>query len=276
MLGLLRKKKLLVISDFITAIDRQVIARKGEEITPDCLRRIGELQPEGAAVFESFHETYHNMNVSLLLKEAKYAFLQQGARTAKGLEVLGSVSINDLVTEELTWLERQRYHYDHTLATAVLVAMLAADLFDDANRVREAASCALTHDFGINRMPDGLLSKEGSLSATETSILHEHPIYSHILLTYYQMGDPRPNALVALEHHENLLGTGYPKGVRPDSPYSMLIQIADTFDALISSRPYRPARTLHEALVLMKVKTHEGQFDADMFDLLDRCVAPHC
>ena len=50
-----------------------------------------------------------------------------------------------------------------------------------------AVSCALTHDFGITRVPEQILNKVSPLSEQEMKVVREHPIYSFCLLTYYPL-----------------------------------------------------------------------------------------
>ena len=75
-------------------------------------------------------------------------------------------------------------------------------------------------------------------------------------------------ALVALNHHERFDGSGYPRGLaREDIPVEgRIAAVADVFDALISSRVYRPALPLPEALGIMR-EGRGSHFDPEILDL---------
>jgi len=273
MLHLPMKKKGLRVSHFITAIDREVIARKGDKIDDGFIRQLQEMRPTGLTETEPLTETYHLVNISSLLKADKYRFIQNLAtKLAKCESVLAAIRINDLISQELTWLERYRYHYDHTLAVTFFVSLMALRSFEDENGVSQATFCALTHDLGMSRVPVEVLTKEGPLDKVEVNLLSEHPIYGFLLLNYYGLGQPQLNAAVALEHHENFLKQGYPQAVLPEQSITKLIQIADTFDSLISSRPYRPAHELSSAIAVVENRVVSGQLDAEAFALLKSSV----
>jgi len=273
MLHLPRKKKGLRVSHFITAIDREVIARKGDKIDDGFIRQLQEMRPGGLTETEPLTETYHLVNMTSLLKADKYRFMQNlTTKLAKCESVLAAIRINDLISQELTWLERYRYHYDHTLAVTFLVSLMAAESLADEEEVSRAAFCALTHDFGISRVPVEVLTKEGPLDEVERNLLSEHPIYGFLLLNYYGLGQPQLNAAVALEHHENFLKQGYPQAVLSEQPITKFIQIADTFDSLISSRPYRPAHELSSAIAVVEGRMATGRLDAEACELLKSLV----
>ena len=103
-------------------------------------------------------------------------------------------------------------------------------------------------------------------------VVREHPIYSFCLLTYYGYDESDLNAIVAYEHHENLLGTGYPRGVVPELLLSQIIQIGDIFDALISARPFRPAKIPEQAKEIIDEMADRGEIQTDHHKLLQSCI----
>ncbi len=78
--------------------------------------------------------------------------------------------------------------------------------------------------------------------------------------------------MVAYEHHESLLGTGYPRGVVPELQLSQIIQIGDIFDALISARPFRPAKTWEQAIEIIGEMVVQGEIKTDHYKLLQSCI----
>ena len=174
--------------------------------------------------------------------------------------------------KELNYLKRQPYHFHHTFVITAMVTRITYDLYHDENRARNAAAYALTHDFGILRVPETILNNVSPLSKNEIKIVHEHPVYSYILMTYYLGDSENHYSCISLEHHENLLGTGYPKGIVQENVISQFIQICDIFDALITARPFRPAIPLKNALKIMRDEVKAGKINAGAFDLLHSCL----
>ena len=270
---LFKKKNRLEISDHITAINGRVIARKGDRINHDFLNQLLEQRPPDIDSADTIEKSDLISNFESLLDKPKYQFISNSdLKKAQLLRILASIHLNELIMKELTWMERSAYHHHHSLVVALLVARMTLDFYEDENKAREAASCALTHDFGITRVPVGILNKKSSLDAREMKVLREHPIYSYILLTYYGCSDPHLNAQVGYEHHEDLLGTGYPRGIILENLTTQFIQICDVFDALISARPFRPALTSEEALEKITEMVDNGQIDSEVFAVLKNCL----
>jgi HD-GYP domain-containing protein (c-di-GMP phosphodiesterase class II) len=125
---------------------------------------------------------------------------------------------------------------------------------------------ALLHDIGKMGVPDNILLKPGPLTAEEWVIMRQHPQFAYNLLapiTYLQ-----PAIDIPYCHHERWDGEGYPQGLKgSEIPLAaQIFSIADVYDALLSSRPYRPAWTEKDALKY--IESQKGkQFDAHLVDL---------
>jgi hypothetical protein len=107
---------------------------------------------------------------------------------------------------------------------------------------------SILHDVGKIGMPETILLKPGKLSPAEFEIIKEHPERGHRLLA--PIRQLQEAAISVRAHHEMFDGGGYPRGLAGgDIPLlARIISVADTFDALTSTRPYRNARTLEYAL----------------------------
>jgi putative nucleotidyltransferase with HDIG domain len=122
---------------------------------------------------------------------------------------------------------------------------------------------AFLHDFGKVAIPDAILRKPGKLDAKEMDIMKEHCYHG------YQMVKKIPFLVDAAEivysHQERFDGTGYPRGLKgAEIPLgSRIFAVADTLDAIINDRPYRPAQTLQAARAEIE-KWSGRQFDPEV------------
>jgi ribonuclease P protein subunit RPR2 len=122
----------------------------------------------------------------------------------------------------------------------------------------------LLHDIGKIGIPDAILLKPGPLTEEEERQLHVHPVLGEHLVSSipYLTGVARE---VIAYHHERWDGGGYPWGLRGrDIPLAARIfAVADAYDAMTSSRPYRAALSLDEARAEI-ARGAGGQFDPDV------------
>jgi len=113
-------------------------------------------------------------------------------------------------------------------------------------------TAALLHDIGNLAVPEHILSKPGSLSYEEFERVKIHPrVAADILKT---VPFPYPVIPLVLSHHERWDGRGYPGSLRADAiPLgARVLAVADCYTAMLSPRPYRPARTVAEAIATLR------------------------
>ena len=163
------------------------------------------------------------------------------------------------------------YTCGHSERVGLLASRLALAVGlspDEAERYRLAG---LVHDVGKIGISEAVLSKSGRLTEIEFMQIKKHPEIGHqILRDIPLMGDILPGVL---HHHERWDGTGYPTGLKGgEIPLiGRMLALADTFDAMSSTRSYRPA--MPRDAVLSEIRRCSGtQFDpklADVFVTLD-------
>ena len=127
----------------------------------------------------------------------------------------------------------------HCRRTAAL-SQLLAELADCSEpEVRTITQSAFVHDIGKAEIPPSILYKPGPLSSDERKIIQTHTAIGAQALARTR-GTMRTAAVVALQHHERLDGSGY-LGLRSSEihPHARLVAVADVFDALISPRAYK-------------------------------------
>ena len=99
------------------------------------------------------------------------------------------------------------------------------------------------HDIGKIAVPDSVLRKAGPLTRPEWEEMRRHPVTGYEILR--KIDDFKEIAILVRHHHERWDGRGYPDGLSGHDipPGSRVIAVADSIDAMMSSRSYRPAMT---------------------------------
>ncbi len=140
------------------------------------------------------------------------------------------------------------YTAGHQSRVAELAVAIARELNLPEDRVHYIHTAARLHDIGKIYVPSDILSKPGKLSAIELEIIKTHSSGSYQILKSIDL--PGPIALIALQHHERLDGSGYPDGLKGDEIMfeARILAVADVVEAMVSHRPYRPALGIDRAL----------------------------
>ena len=157
------------------------------------------------------------------------------------LDIAGEVYIPETVLNSVFLFRKSDiYTYRHLLLVFALSIHIARELIGDQDTLLEEVIAGPTHDIGKLSIPPEILSKKTPLSGAELEYLKHHALTGYVLLTYYFRDPDILAAQVARDHHERKDGSGYPAGRCVDDLLIDIVMIADIYDALISSRPYRP------------------------------------
>jgi len=140
------------------------------------------------------------------------------------------------------------YLFSHSVNVCILSIMTGITLGYDSTLLADLGVGALLHDLGKIKLPDKILNKPGRLSNHEYAQVKLHTAYGYELIKEARDLGKTP-ALIALRHHENVNGSGYPFGVSGDRipEFAQVVAIADRFDAISSNRIYREAFSPREA-----------------------------
>jgi putative two-component system response regulator len=141
----------------------------------------------------------------------------------------------------------------HVSRMASTAALLGERVGLDPERVLLLRAAAPMHDVGKIATPDGVLRKQGPLTASERKRMESHTTVGYEILADSESDLLKLAATIALTHHEWFDGSGYPQGLLGDEiPLEgRIVAVADVFDALLSDRPYRPAMTIEQAMELI-------------------------
>ena len=130
----------------------------------------------------------------------------------------------------------------------------------------------LIHDIGKIGVPDAILLKPGRLSHEEEVTMHLHPLIGENIVAPLRTGASL--LPIIRNHHEHFDGTGYPDRLTgADIPrLARIVAVCDAFDALVNDRPYRPARTVEEAVATLLAGAG-SQWDPEVVEVFVRDMA---
>ncbi len=162
----------------------------------------------------------------------------------------------------------------HATRLAEWAVRVGENLGIDEIELRDIEAASLLHDIGKIGLPDSILLKPGRLTPEEYAITKKHPEYGWAILRSVP-GFERASLLV-LHHHERYDGKGYPAGlVGEEIPLgSRIVAIVDAFDAMLSSRAYRDALPVEEAVGRLVADTGK-QFDPKIAPLFIELARSH-
>ena len=154
----------------------------------------------------------------------------------------------------------------HSARVGALAAAIGATLGADAASERRLLLGGLLHDFGELGVANRALDESDALTPAEFAEIKQHPRWTYeILSAIPPFADvARP----ASQHHERLDGSGYPWGLSGDEigMEARVLAVAEVYDALTVWRPYRPAMSIQEALMLMR---SDAGLDAGVISALE-------
>lgn len=155
---------------------------------------------------------------------------------------------------------KDAYTNGHSLRVTLYSLMLANELHLDNHTLESIETAGLLHDIGKIGIPQSVLCKNGKLTDEEFAIMKSHPEKGEKIIMNIEKLKMVSHWLKS--HHERWDGRGYPQGLSgEDIPLSArIIAIADTYDAMTSTRPYRTALA-HEVAIGEIQKCAGTQFD---------------
>jgi HD-GYP domain-containing protein (c-di-GMP phosphodiesterase class II) len=158
--------------------------------------------------------------------------------------------------------ERDAYTYGHSMRVMEYAMMIGRAAKLKGSDLKNLELSAMFHDMGKLGIPDCVLLKQGRLDAKEQAIIQKHPVKSGEILSII---DAFKNvATGARHHHERMDGEGYPDRLSGHQIplVARIILVADTFDAMTSTRPYRKALPVEVAYAELELYSG-SQFDPE-------------
>ena len=148
--------------------------------------------------------------------------------------------------------------------TAILSALIAAELRLPNHKLLQIVTGALLHDVGMLRLPKELIEKRGGLSASEIQRMQAHSLHAYRIVTR-ELLYPEDVGIVVYQHHERWDGEGYPRkivGAVIDAG-ARIVSVADAFEAMVSQKPYRNSMMGYQAMKNL-LSDNSRRFDPDV------------
>lgn len=160
--------------------------------------------------------------------------------------------------------DKNPYLYSHPVNVAFLSFLIGKWMGVDYEKLGNLVRTGLLYDIGKAKIRDSLLNKTEPLTLEEMEIMKSHPVISYKILKSIDALDLEVLQGVIF-HHERIDGSGYPLGLKGSNInlFSRIIAVADTFDAITTTRPYSTKKSPLEAL---------EEIQANSFNLLDQDI----
>jgi HD-GYP domain-containing protein (c-di-GMP phosphodiesterase class II) len=159
----------------------------------------------------------------------------------------------------------------HSERVNILSMLLGKTLGLDEQTLEVLRWSSLLHDVGKIGMPECILLKPGELTPEEYEVVKEHPERGYRILSPVQQLQVAADGVRS--HHEMVNGEGYPFGlIGEEIPFlARIIAVADTYDALTQTRPYRKGRPVSAAMEEIR-RVRGSQLDPEVLDALEKLV----
>ncbi len=187
---------------------------------------------------------------------------------SESVSVIGILprSLSEVYDIASTVEAKDPYTYGHSNRVNTYAVALADRIGLSPDEVSTLSAAALLHDIGKVGIPEAVLNKKEKLSKEDWEVIKAHPkLGANIVSNIPKLTPTVPGIL---HHHEKWDGSGYPEGLKGrEIPIeARILAIADSFEAMTSVRPYRPALSIDE--VVRELKKGAGiQFDPKLVEI---------
>lgn len=144
---------------------------------------------------------------------------------------------------------KDNYLFQHSVNVSIYAIMLGISYGYSRDKLETLGLGALLHDIGKTKVPLGILRKPTQLTPDEFKEMKNHTTYGFNLLKD-EPNIPLLSAHCALQHHERINGSGYPRGIQGNdiNEFAKWIGLVDSYDAMTTTRVYRRPLLPHEAM----------------------------
>jgi putative nucleotidyltransferase with HDIG domain len=190
------------------------------------------------------------------------SFLETTANVSE--ELTRAINKYDAVAIDISALKvSDEYTFKHSVDVASLAMIIGKKYGLSRDEVREIGVSGLLHDVGKSKIPKEILNKPDKLTDEEFHQMKYHSLYGYKIL---EENEGFSNAIKSgvLQHHEKMNGAGYPMAIKSDKihTFAKIISVADVFDALVTTRPYKKAFSKRDAIEIIMTMTADLDIQA--------------
>ncbi|KRF21343.1 HD-GYP domain-containing protein [Paenibacillus sp. Soil787] len=144
---------------------------------------------------------------------------------------------------------KDNYLFQHSVNVSIYAIMLGISFGYSRENLETLGLGALLHDIGKTKVPLGILRKPSQLTEQEFTEMKNHTTYGFNILKD-EPNIPLLSAHCALQHHERINGSGYPRGIQGTeiNEFAKWVGLVDSYDAMTTTRVYRRPLLPHEAM----------------------------
>ena len=239
-------------------MQEELLSSGVSHITVERLAGLEEAEETGEDAERQLAKEIYKRAVSEVRKAMEDVRLGRAITNVQGIKEVVNDLVDGVLRKQsalvgLTSIKNyDEYTFYHSVNVGVLSLGLGAHLSLRRDILEGLGVGGLLHDIGKISIPERILNKPGRFSEEEWAVMRRHPVNgARILRKTPGISSCAP--VVAYEHHIKYDLSGYPNLVRrrPLSSYSLVVGIADCYDAMTTLRPYQKPRTPAEALKIM-------------------------
>lgn len=266
--------------------------RAGDQIGAEKLNKFEDKAPESFFILSSERANYHKFvhdglvserlttkQKALMLRESTLVLVEElferpdietalsDARQVVEDFVAFMDSDADALVNLIGLSSHDFYTYNHSLDVSIYSIGLGKAVGFRGADLKELGLGGLFHDLGKRFIPLDIICKTGPLTDAEWIEMQKHPEYGLMILNEHNANDNVKAC--AFEHHESLLGNGYPQGLTAGEihPMAKVVSVADTYDALTTKRSYSEPMKPVDAIQLMSGKL-SGRYEPEVIRAL--------
>ncbi|MCX5683635.1 MAG: HD domain-containing protein [Planctomycetota bacterium] len=187
------------------------------------------------------------------------------------IDELENANLASLITFATTMEAKDPYTHGHSTRVRDWATTVGKELGLAGAQLQNLTRAGQLHDIGKLTWPDSILTANRKLTDEEWAIIREHPRRGVELLKHLTfLNDIQP---AILYHHERVDGKGYPEGLAGSQiPLeAKILAVVDSYDAMTSARPYRPALS-REAAAAELLRGEGAQFDIGVVEAFLRLM----
>jgi HD-GYP domain-containing protein (c-di-GMP phosphodiesterase class II) len=161
-----------------------------------------------------------------------------------------------------------RYLISHAVNSTILALAIGDYMKAPPHRLIELGNACLLHEIGMFKLPMELRRSTKTLSPDERKAMVTHTLLGYRILKGFSA--PENVALAALEHHERIDGSGYPRSLSAPkiTDYALIIGVVCSYDAMMSRRPFRPGTLDGHATIIDLAQKNRKQYDEKILKAL--------